>query len=57
MFPHPLRQINFKNRRVRLCVPPKHSHYVRVYMSSYPERVEKVITLCGHVTAYILQQS
>ena len=58
MFPHPLRQINFKYRRVGLCVPPKHSHYVTVYMASYPERVETVITLFGHVLVipYLLQK-
>jgi len=37
MFPHPLRQINFKYRRVGLCVPPEHPHYVTVYMASYPK--------------------
>jgi hypothetical protein len=57
MFPHPLRQINCKYRRVGLCVPSKHSHYVTVYMAPYPERVEKLITLCGHVIPYLLQQS
>jgi len=49
MFPYPLRQINFKYRRVGLSVPQKHSHYLTVYMASYPERVKTVITLCGNV--------
>ena len=57
MFPHPLRQINFKCRRVGLFVPPKHSHNVTVYMAPDPERVENVITLFGHVIPYLLQQS
>jgi hypothetical protein len=57
MFPHPLQQINFQYRKVGLCVPPKHPHYLTVYMASDPERVKTVITLCGNVISYHLQQS